>query len=231
MAGSEKSGYSHASDRLLENAYYILTPSDRVSGEKVEAVSELVRSISALPVVLDPQRHDYITAAISHLPHMIAYTLVNLVRDSDDAQQHMRMLAAGGFKDITRIASSSPVMWQQICDENRDHLLKIMEQYIESLQQVAHSIQKGKKTISLNFSARRRTTGTLFQNPKPRAAFVRHMKSMWTLSTNPEPLPLLPLFLPLTASALKISALSITGNSRRASCALNFMKKMPLTKR
>lgn len=145
MAGSEKSGYSHASDRLLENAYYILTPSDRVSGEKVEAVSGLVRSISALPVVLDPQRHDYITAAISHLPHMIAYTLVNLVRDSDDAQQHMRMLAAGGFKDITRIASSSPVMWQQICDENRDHLLKIMEQYIESLQQVAHSIQKGEK--------------------------------------------------------------------------------------
>ncbi len=143
MAGSEKSGYNNASDRLLENAYYILTPSDSVSSEKVNAVAWLIRSISALPVVLDPHRHDYITAAISHLPHMIAYTLVNLVRDSDDEQQHMRMLAAGGFKDITRIASSSPVMWQQICDENRENLLEIMDQYIKSLQQVAHSIKEG----------------------------------------------------------------------------------------
>lgn len=143
MAGSEKSGYANASDRLLENAYYILTPSPATPDKSVAAMTQLIQSISALPIILDARRHDYIMAAISHLPHMIAYTLVNLVRDFDDEQQHMRMLAAGGFKDITRIASSSPIMWQQICDENRDNLLEIMDHYMDSLRQVSQAVQSG----------------------------------------------------------------------------------------
>ena len=68
---------------------------------------------------MDYREHDRATAAISHLPHVIAYTLVNLVKHSDSPEGTMRQLAAGGFRDITRIASSSPDMWQQICEENR----------------------------------------------------------------------------------------------------------------
>ena len=140
MAGSEKSGYASASDRLLENAYYILTPCAGVPAGATDALTRLVSSISALPVLLNDRRHDQITAAISHLPHIIAYTLVNLVKDSDDEEQTMRMLAAGGFKDITRIASSSPVMWQQICNENRENLLDTLNDYIHSLQNIARAI-------------------------------------------------------------------------------------------
>lgn len=151
MAGSEKNGYGNASDRLLENAYYILTPAAGVPAPAVEALTNLVRSISALPVVLDSGRHDHITAAISHLPHIIAYTLVNLVEDFDDEDQYMRMLAAGGFKDITRIASSSPVMWQQICDENRENLLKTLNTYIHSLDSVARHIEQNNKEALLNY--------------------------------------------------------------------------------
>ena len=118
MAGSEKSGFANSKAHLIENAYYILTPSTRVSEEKISAYRDFVTSLKALPIVLDYREHDNITGTISHLPHIIASTLVNFVHDTDSRDGLMKALAAGGFKDITRIASSSPVMWQQICLKN-----------------------------------------------------------------------------------------------------------------
>ena len=142
MAGSEKFRYANASDRLLENAYYILTPDVASSAEHLEAYRDLVASIQAIPIVLDYREHDRATAAISHLPHIIAYALVNLVRRSDNTEGLMRMLAAGGFKDITRIASSSPEMWQQICTENRAQVLQMLDAYREDLALVEAAIRK-----------------------------------------------------------------------------------------
>lgn len=136
MAGTEKSGYSYATDRLLENAYYILTPDSQASEDKTELMKDLVSSINAIPIVLTPSEHDYATAAISHLPHIIAYSLVKLVKDSDDAAGTMRLIAAGGFKDITRIASSSPEMWRQICMVNKDNIIKLLQDYIDSLSEI-----------------------------------------------------------------------------------------------
>ena len=115
MAGSEKSGFSNSKAHLIENAYYILTPSAKVSKEKIHAYRDLVSSLKALPIVLDYREHDFVTGTVSHLPHLIASSLVNFVRDTDTKDELMKALAAGGFKDLTRIASSSPVMWQQIC--------------------------------------------------------------------------------------------------------------------
>ena len=77
MAGSEKTGYVHATDRLIENAYYILTPSEEVDLFTVAYYSELITSIGAIPMIISYEEHDYITAAISHLPHLIASSLVN----------------------------------------------------------------------------------------------------------------------------------------------------------
>ena len=142
MAGSEKFRYANASDRLLENAYYILTPGADSSAEHLEAYRDLVASIQAIPIVLDYREHDRATAAISHLPHIIAYALVNLVRRSDNTEGLMRMLAAGGFKDITRIASSSPEMWQQICTENQAQVLQMLDAYQEDLALVEAAIRK-----------------------------------------------------------------------------------------
>lgn len=141
MAGSEKTGYASASDRLLENAYYIITPTSSSDPQKVDELTMLVSQIGAIPVTVDCGTHDYATAAISHLPHVIAYTLVNLVRTSDNPDGLMRRLAAGGFKDITRIASSSPDMWESICLENSNPLLSVIDSYIQSLSQVAEAIK------------------------------------------------------------------------------------------
>ena len=119
MAGSEKSGYANSKAMLIENAYYVLTPSPGIPQEKINRFSKFVEQLRAIPVVMEPEEHDYVTGAISHLPHLIAASLVNFVRDHDTRTELMKNLAAGGFKDITRIASSSPTMWQHICLNNR----------------------------------------------------------------------------------------------------------------
>lgn len=143
MAGSERYGYANSRAQLLENAYYILTPTDAVSREKVDFYQKLVTDIGAIPLILSYDIHDYVTAAVSHLPHVIAASLVNLVRDSDSGDGIMKMIAAGGFKDITRIASSSSAMWQQICLTNRDHISVLLGNYISTLQQIRTQIDQG----------------------------------------------------------------------------------------
>ena len=142
MAGSEKTGIINSKRHLLENAYYIVTPTSSVPQEKVDAYIELIRSLKALPLVLDYQEHDFVTGAISHLPHLIAAALVNLVHDEDTPSETMKLVAAGGFKDITRIASSSPEMWEQICMTNSGNILKVLDAYIHSLQNIRSDLEQ-----------------------------------------------------------------------------------------
>ena len=143
MTGSEKTGYAHSRRILIENAYYVLTPTSRISKEAVERYRDFIASLKALPLVLDYRTHDYVTAGISHLPHIIASSLVNLVRDSDTEDGIMKLVAAGGFKDITRIASSSPEMWEQICMANRKNISSILNDYIQSLTRIRQQLDCG----------------------------------------------------------------------------------------
>lgn len=136
MAGSEKSGFEASSDRLIENAYYIITPGGEVPLDKLTDFTELVSSLGAIPMVLTSEEHDFITAGVSHLPHIIASALVNLVSMLDNDQEYMKTIAAGGFRDITRIASSSPVMWEQICVENSENISNVLDDFIRLLIQI-----------------------------------------------------------------------------------------------
>jgi len=140
MAGSEKTGYHNSHGKLLENAYYILTPTDETSPNMIQLLYQLVEAIGAIPLILNYNEHDDITAAISHVPHIIAASLVNMVKDSDDPDEKMRTLAAGGFKDITRIASSSPIMWQNICLTNTSSIKHFLDRYISLLAEVSTSL-------------------------------------------------------------------------------------------
>ena len=141
MAGSEKTGYAASKSMLIENAYYILTPAAEADGGKIERLTAFIESLKAIPIVLDYEQHDYITGTISHLPHILATGLVNYVKESDSPDELMKMLAAGGFKDMTRVASSSPVMWQQICLENRKNIVEILEKYILFLESMKKEIE------------------------------------------------------------------------------------------
>lgn len=145
MAGSEKTGYANSSALLLENAFYAITPTRLTKAETVDAYVEMVREMGAIPVVIDYKKHDYSVAGISHVPHIIASSLVNLVQDNDSDDQTMKMMAAGGFKDITRIASSSPEMWEQICETNPDAISNLLGKYIDSLNEIKESIDSHNK--------------------------------------------------------------------------------------
>ncbi len=133
MTGSERTGYVNSKALLLENAYYILTPTDTAPARRVAEFKELVGMLGAIPLIMSCKEHDYVTAAISHLPHVVAASLVNLVRGHDSADGTMKMIAAGGFKDITRIASSSAAMWQQICLTNTENISRLLADYIDML--------------------------------------------------------------------------------------------------
>lgn len=152
MAGSERFGYANSKAQLLENAYYILTytHASPALDQKLRFYRELVASIGAIPFVLPCRDHDYVTAAVSHLPHVIASSLVNLVETSD-TEGVMKLIAAGGFKDITRIASSSPDMWQQICLTNRSNISALLGRYIDTLQRIRGQIDSGAAQEIYNF--------------------------------------------------------------------------------
>ena len=134
MAGSERIGFANSKASLLENAYYILTPGEGVPEETFRDFYQLVKQMGAIPLPMSPDKHDFSTAAISHLPHVVAASLVNLVREADDENATLKTIAAGGFRDITRIASSSPVMWQNICLTNQREILHLLDLYLEKLQ-------------------------------------------------------------------------------------------------
>ncbi|MGN1083733.1 MAG: prephenate dehydrogenase/arogenate dehydrogenase family protein, partial [Lachnospiraceae bacterium] len=132
MTGSERTGFSNSNALLLENAYYVVTVTDAFPKEQTERFLSLVKKVRSIPILLNPKEHDAAVAAISHVPHLIAAQLVNLVRTSADADT-MRLLAAGGFKDITRIASSSPALWESILSANAEAVLPVLRRYISLL--------------------------------------------------------------------------------------------------
>lgn len=146
MAGSEQTGYQSSSDLLLENAYYILTPDKETPAIFVERMTSIIRQIGAIPILLEPKEHDDITAAISHVPHLIAASLVNMVRERDK-EDKMQLLAAGGFKDITRIASSSPVIWRDICLSNTESILDFLTYYRRSLETLEQALREGNRQV------------------------------------------------------------------------------------
>lgn len=143
MVGSEKTGYLNSNDRLLENAYYFVTPSDSTMFQHIATMSSFAQSLGALAVTLRPEEHDMITASISHVPHLIAAALVQIVRRADTQNGMLKQLAAGGFKDITRIASSSPIMWEQICMNNSENIKTLLKAMMEDMQKMIDHMEEG----------------------------------------------------------------------------------------
>ena len=152
MTGSERTGFANSNALLMENAYYAITLTEACPKEQVDAFLSLVKQIKSIPVVLSPEEHDDAVAAISHVPHVIAAQLVNLVRTSEDADT-MRLLAAGGFKDITRIASSSPSLWESILSANTAFVLPTLRRYISLLTEAEQAlVSHNKEEIRALFS-------------------------------------------------------------------------------
>ncbi|MCY0894549.1 MAG: prephenate dehydrogenase [Acidibacillus sp.] len=142
MAGSEKSGITAANALLLENAVYVLTPSSATSTERLHELMALLQATGARIKILTPETHDRVVAAISHVPHIIASLLVNQVEKRAVSEPLYIELAAGGFRDITRIASSDPKLWRDTCLENHKEIVPLLEEWIENIQSLTEMIKK-----------------------------------------------------------------------------------------
>lgn len=146
MAGAERSGFSSSVAHLFENAYYVLSPLPGTPSEVIDSLQLLISSTGALPLLLDPLTHDQRVGSVSHLPHVIAAALVNTVNELDGPDRAAQKLAAGGFKDITRIASSNPAMWRDICLSNKEQLKPMITAMINHLSQFSLALDNMDET-------------------------------------------------------------------------------------
>lgn len=133
MAGSERSGVQAARADLFRDAYYVLSPSPNTPPEAYGRLHSLVTSLGARVVSIPPQVHDEAVAAISHVPHIAAAALTNLAAERAEDGTDVLRLAAGGFKDMTRIAAGSPDLWTGICLDNRDAIGRGLDEYVEQI--------------------------------------------------------------------------------------------------
>lgn len=135
MAGSEESGISGADPALLENAIYVLTPGPDTPKPLVDQLSQMISKTGAEPIIIDPLNHDRVVALVSHLPHLAAASLVQSVTDAGE-KELIDTLAAGGFRDSTRIALGNPEVWRDICISNRWALLAALKGFRKNLDTV-----------------------------------------------------------------------------------------------
>lgn len=141
MAGSERSGVEAADPHLFENAFYVLTPTEETPAAAYDRLKELLELTKAQIVRVDANLHDYIVGAVSHLPHVIAVALVNQIDRYNESNELYQLLAAGGFRDITRIASSDPVMWRDTLIDNRMNVLELLKDWNEEIDHFIHLLE------------------------------------------------------------------------------------------
>ena len=133
MAGSEKCGIDAADPFLFENCFYILTPMEGIPANLVNQLVGVLEQIGAKVLFLDAAVHDRIAAAVSHLPQMLAVCLVNFIEKCEHLQPNHLKLAAGGFRDMTRIASSPFYLWRDIFQTNSENIIQIVDDFIQEL--------------------------------------------------------------------------------------------------
>lgn len=143
IAGTESSGAGAAFAELYRGRVCILTPTPGTDEGALRKVSAMWEEAGSRVVLMDPAAHDKVLAAVSHLPHMIAYSLVNTVADVEDQGTEALSYSAGGFKDFTRIASSSPEMWADICAMNSRAIVAMIEGFQKRLEGLKNLISSG----------------------------------------------------------------------------------------
>lgn len=143
MAGSHKSGVSAARADLFENAYYFLIAEKDQEEVPMRKLEDLLSGTHAKFFRVTPETHDQIVGLISHFPHLIASALVHHLENHPIQGINLRLLAAGGFRDITRIASSDPTMWTDTIMSNRDDLLELLDEWTRSMEQLKNLLMEG----------------------------------------------------------------------------------------
>jgi prephenate dehydrogenase len=150
MAGSEQEGVDGARADLFQGAVWVLTPTATTADAAHTLVRGVVTSLGAQVVELPPDRHDALVAVVSHVPHLTAASLMALAAEGAEEHRAMLRLAAGGFRDMTRIASGSPAIWPDICEENRDAIVAALDELTAALQKMRDVVAAGDRASLLD---------------------------------------------------------------------------------
>jgi prephenate dehydrogenase len=142
MAGSELEGFDGADASMFEGAVWVLTPTSTTADDTFSRVAAVVAELGAEVVALPAERHDQLVAVISHVPHLAAATLMGLASDRAEEHASLLRLAAGGFRDMTRIASGHPAIWLDICTENRPAILSALDGLISGLESMRDVVDR-----------------------------------------------------------------------------------------
>ena len=138
-----------ASSTLFEGRWTLLTPPPGTDADAVETIAELWRRCGSMVERMEPAHHDRVLAIVSHLPHLLAFTICGTADDlADESRQEVLRFAASGFRDFTRIAASDPVMWRDIFLNNREALLEMLARFMEDAQAMARAVRWGDAAIS-----------------------------------------------------------------------------------
>jgi prephenate dehydrogenase len=156
MAGNEKTGPSAARPDLFQDALCVVTPTARTSADGLSVVQDLWKAVGGVPLQLSPDIHDDLVSRASHLPHLVATELASYVLSPVHGPEQ-RLLCATGFRDTTRVASGSPQVWRDIALANRTNLKRVLEVFIERLQEVGHALDSGDAQALLEFFEQGRT--------------------------------------------------------------------------
>lgn len=144
IAGTEHSGPEAGFAELFENRWCVLTPPPGTDAEAVQKVTAFWEACGALVTTMEARHHDHVLAMTSHLPHLIAYTIVSTASDLEDSLQgEVARFSAGGFRDFTRIAASDPIMWRDIFLNNREAVLEMLQRFSEDLTALQRAIRWG----------------------------------------------------------------------------------------
>jgi prephenate dehydrogenase len=157
MAGSEQEGVDGADAALFEGATWVLTPTVDTDAEGYALVRAIVSSLGADVVALPPDRHDALVALVSHVPHLTAATLMRLAAEGAEEHATLLRLAAGGFRDMTRIAAGHPGIWPDICAENRDAIVDALDQLVTALRDMRDLVEAGDRPGLLDALERARS--------------------------------------------------------------------------
>jgi prephenate dehydrogenase len=151
MAGSEQTGMFHADPYLFENAVYVLTPTNNINFQVVDKLSKLIQTTGAKVITMTPSRHDLIVAAVSHLPHLLAVNLVNSIEEYAERDDLTLFLAAGGFRDTTRIAMGNEIIWSDIFLSNKPMVLEVLNSFKQTLTYFESLLLKEKRNDIKDF--------------------------------------------------------------------------------
>ena len=162
MAGSELEGLDGADGELFTGAVWVLTPTPTTSDAAFATVANIVNDLGAEVVGLDPVRHDELVAIVSHVPHLTAATLMGVAGSRATEHAALLRLAAGGFRDMTRIASGHPAIWLDICAENRPAIISTLSALIDGLSDMRTAVDTGDRaTILQRLTAARESRANL----------------------------------------------------------------------